>query len=371
MMTFDKKNVAVEADLDARATECFLALADDDLPRAQRKAWMDWLLEKPEHHEAYDRVDNLWRQLNGVGPVALPSADELAADDYSGDTALPLPMLPQRIFAKVTHLRAMRARTTGIVAIAASLMIAVGLSFYVGFWDGLSHQRQVFATRPAQIAAFDLPDGSKITLAGDSAVDSDFSPQYRDLVLVRGQAFFDVAKDAKRPFIVHSGSGSVTAIGTKFDVNNVQGLITVTVAHGLVRVASGDVHHPASMAPDQSAPGAPEGVASTLVGMGEQVSYSASGDLHAVQAVNLEQALSWRQGYLTLVNEPLTRAIEQINRYATHRIYYRRADIQDLHVSGTVYLDRIDYWLKGLEQGYAVKVVEAGQEGVLLTRKNQ
>src|SRR5207245_2615866 len=59
-----------------------------------------------------------------------------------------------------------------------------------------------------------LADGSKVTLNTASAVRADYTGRERRLTLVRGEAFFDVAKDPTRPFMVTAGSRQVIAVGT-------------------------------------------------------------------------------------------------------------------------------------------------------------
>ena len=68
-----------------------------------------------------------------------------------------------------------------------------------------------------------LDDGSKIQLNTDSELSVRFSKAERRLVLERGQAFFDVAHDPARPFVVDAGKASVRALGTRFDVRRGDG----------------------------------------------------------------------------------------------------------------------------------------------------
>lgn len=330
-----------------RAAECYLALQDEALDATGRRIWLEWL-QRPEHQRALDEVVQLWELLERAAPLEMPSPDELAADrsETHGVPLHPEPAaLPQR------------PRRRAVVAAAAAMLLAAMLGgVTVADWGGLFHHRERFETRPAQLTTVLAPDGSKITLAGDSLVEINFSRSQRAVRLRRGHVFFDVAHDAKRPFVVHSDGGSTTALGTQFDVNRLDDDVIVTLVQGLVSVAATDS-------------AGREDHRSTLLGKGERVSYR-QGSLGQIEEVNLEHAVSWREGVLTFVDEPLARAIEEINRYRSQRIYFRSEDLAGLTVSGTVYLDRTDEWLVGLARGYPVKVVQGGSAGLLLSRRS-
>jgi transmembrane sensor len=87
-----------------------------------------------------------------------------------------------------------------------------------------------------------------------------------------------------------------------------------------------------------------------------------------VRKVDPEVSVSWRRGVLTFVDEPLPRAIDTLNRYARHRIYYRAQELRDFSVSGTVTIERADEWVRGLEKGYPITIQAAETGSVLITR---
>lgn|GEM_PF-148234 len=348
-----RERAGAETSIADRAEACYLALLDADLAPAQREAWLDWL-RVPEHQRAFDETVRLWELLDYIGPVDVPSAGQLAADRYTGAQAIARPGLAPARAAPQPVPR----RTALRVAVLATTLIAA-IFFGAGFERRDPHQRQHFETRIGETVSVRLPDASTVTLAGASALEIDFSARRRAVKLVQGRALFDVARDAERPFVVRAGTGSTTAIGTRFDVNDVGGNVTVTLIHGLVRVAS-DSDQPV-------ADGATVEPTATLLGPGEQVSYTAQSRLGAIAMVDTEAVLSWRQGVLTFIDRPLAQAIEEINRYRPQRIYFRPEELAGMTVSGTVHLDRTDEWLQGLGRGYSLRVVQGG-DGVLLTR---
>lgn len=75
------------------------------------------------------------------------------------------------------------------------------------------------ATHNGQHLTFGLEDGTQITLSSNSSLTypEHFEDSFRTVYL-KGQAFFDVAKDAKHPFIVHTGNVSTVILGTSFNI---------------------------------------------------------------------------------------------------------------------------------------------------------
>ena len=81
-----------------------------------------------------------------------------------------------------------------------------------------------------------LADGSELRLGPNTRLTLDLGDQQRSIALVRGEAFFKVAKDATRPFLVEANAYAVRAVGTQFAVSHRQDELIVTVTEGEVRV---------------------------------------------------------------------------------------------------------------------------------------
>jgi transmembrane sensor len=118
------------------------------------------------------------------------------------------------------------------MAIAASLLLAVGLGFVAE--DRLPGRIE---TARGEVRRVALADGSTLFMNGDTLLQVRFSDGQRRVVLRRGEASFKVAHDAARPFVVEAGNVSARAVGTDFTVGRaVDGDIAVTVAEGRVKV---------------------------------------------------------------------------------------------------------------------------------------
>src|SRR5690606_20728867 len=119
-------------------------------------------------------------------------------------------------------------------ALAASLVIALG-----GVW-WLTEVRGAYATRPGEQKVATLKDGSRIALNTDTRLDVRFDAGRRRIRLDRGEAMFEVAHDADRPFVVVAGDTRVQALGTVFIVRRTGDDVVVTLVKGRVAVVRDD-----------------------------------------------------------------------------------------------------------------------------------
>lgn len=126
------------------------------------------------------------------------------------------------------------------IAIAASLigLILLGYYFYQDRTKEETNEREVAAISGSK-SFITLPDGSLVWLNSDSRIyyDKDFDKQTRE-VRLEGEAYFDVKKDTKHPFIVHTNEIDIKVLGTAFNVRSYSGDKTVeaTLIRGSVEI---------------------------------------------------------------------------------------------------------------------------------------
>lgn len=175
------------------------------------------------------------------------------------------------------------------------------------------------ATGVGQRAEHQLSDRSVITLAADTGVSVRYSRTGRDVALNKGDAVFDVAKDAKRPFRVRAGDTQVTAVGTTFEVELVSDAVQVRVFDGVVRVNRDG--------------------AERRVGKGEWLMLAADrAPLRGRLGPDSYQA--WRSDWLDADALPLKYVIARLNRYTLQSVALHDAALGELKVSGRFKLDR-------------------------------
>lgn len=120
-----------------------------------------------------------------------------------------------------------------MVSMAASLAaMAAGVAL---FMRNNAPAEKHFSTGRGEIRSVPLEDGSTVMLNTASEIAVLFLPDQRIIRLLAGEAFFQVAKDAARPFLVHSAGRIVQAVGTAFSVRRTNEGVGVMVREGRIR----------------------------------------------------------------------------------------------------------------------------------------
>jgi transmembrane sensor len=173
----------------------------------------------------------------------------------------------------------------------------------------------------------------------------------RRVDLLQGEAFFEVAKDTARPFVVGAGDQRVIAVGTQFSVRREEGDAQIVVTEGKVRV--------------ESAAAAPS-AAPQVLAAGSIAQASATGTL--VQRKTLSQAeelLSWRRGSLVFHDATLAEATAEFNRYNAHKIRIADPRIGELRIAGSFRSTNADAFVRLLKRGYPLRADVDGDDIVL------
>ena len=174
-----------------------------------------------------------------------------------------------------------------------------------------------FTTRKGEVRTVRLTDGSMITLNTDSRLQVLFTAGRRDVRLIRGQALFAAAHDARRPFVVEAADRSITAIGTLFEVRLDPGRMEVTLAEGKIAVAG--------RGPDQAE--------RTVLSPGQEL-IAETGATPRIAMVDVGSKLRWRDGFVEFADAPLGEAVAEINRYGDRPVVIADEGLATQRISG-------------------------------------
>ena len=121
--------------------------------------------------------------------------------------------------------------------IAASVILIAGLGVIAYFMINSNASKEMVAQTAQNVLVDTLPDGSVITLNKRSAITypSKFKGNSRAIAL-KGEAFFNVAPDKKKPFIISVNDVQVTVVGTSFNIKSESGITEIVVETGIVQV---------------------------------------------------------------------------------------------------------------------------------------
>jgi transmembrane sensor len=271
-------------------------LSSPDATDRDRREFEVWRSAAPAHAEAYAEMEDLWRRL-GHAPDP----------------------------------RQRRRMPKGLAGIVVAAALAAALAGELGLVDRM---RADLWSGVGEIAHASLPDGSRVDLNTDTALALRFTDGERAVELLRGEAFFDVAPDPGRPFVVRGGGLSARALGTRFSVR-VDGTDTpVDVAEGRVEVA---------------AAGPP-----VRVSAGE-AAREAGGSLTVVRA-DVGRATAWRAGRLIVSGERLSAVLAELGRYRRGRIVLLDSAAGERRVTGAFDLSDTDEALTVLAATLGVRV---------------
>jgi transmembrane sensor len=266
--------------LEREAVFWYWKIQEPDLPRSEWLRFWEWNAIA-EHRVAFDAMATVWESACNI-PLDAPHASTV--------TVAPARRRLPRILARLV--------------VVLLLLATIG--------PDIGPASRVFQTNDTA-KAWVLDDGSIVRAAPDTRLEVTMSKEYRSSELRRGQAFFRVADDHARPFVVHTPATSVQAIGTRFGVTNDDGVSVVTVIEGTVSVSRGAQPSRTSM-PAASSASTPL----MTLNAGQQARVS-SDAFYLVPRVDSKQALSWATTIL-FEGEAVGEAVKQFNRLSGIRL---------------------------------------------------
>lgn len=328
---------ATEERLD-QACAWIACLRSDAVSVADRKAFSQWMAESEENRLAFEEMADLWGDLGALAhmpieqlfPESVPSNTQYnAANRASGNTQSHAQ--PSRDSAVTAAGWNLPQWLMGGGLVAACLVVTL----WVGNqWIGGGDPReQIYVTQVGETRTITLADGSQVQLNTNSELHVSFSREERRTELLRGEAFFDVARQTARPFTVAAGKANIRVLGTEFNVERNKDNTRVSVTGGTVAVSESQVASGLQ----------PESVKLTR---NQKVSVS-SGGLSKVGHTSADEALDWTRGVLVFDNTSLEEALEELNRYL--KVPASAApSVQDRTLSGTFELSDPENTLKAI-----------------------
>jgi len=326
---------------------------------ARLHAWLD---ESGAHAVAFIRLEAAWeqaRRLKALGPglpagvVPPPGQWQVSPFfDQASQTQGSPERTPEKFSSDEIRNSGPRRRTARRFGIAASILIALGAG---GYFLAERLQGELYVTPLGGVAAVPIADGSRITLNTASEVRVALSPSERRVELKRGEAFFEVAKDPSRPFVVEAGSKRVVAVGTKFSVRRDGGEVEVVVTEGVVRLESAG-----STRSNETE------LASTRVESltpGKIARANAEGLLvERRELVDLQEKLAWRAGYVVFNETALADAVAEFNRYNAEKLVIDDPAVAAYRVSGKFRSTSFESFVRLLETAFPIEARHTDSE---------
>jgi transmembrane sensor len=323
------------ADAHDEAERWFVRLQEGVYPASELAAFERWRAADPAHAAAYREVERLW----ALGGEAVKDPAVMAAAMRALHPSEPAPDRVRRWLPAVA------------LAAAATLAAVVAVPRWLAppeLPPGIQH-----VTRVGERRELRLPDGSMATLDTATVLVERYLARERRVELRQGRAQFQVQGNPERPFVVHAQGGTITAIGTVFQVR-VGETTRITLLEGELAIAT------------ENGVGASRGV--VRLTSGQELTFDHEGRVGAATAIDAKAARGWTEGKLFVDNWRLDALLAEMNRYSDTRLRLDDPALRGLRISGVFRTGDQDMLVRMLQQGWSLRA-ERRDGQIVLSRR--
>jgi transmembrane sensor len=276
---------------EAEAAAWVVRLQDKDAGETEWLSFDAWLAQSPDNPAAYDRALALWHELDRRAPN-----------------------LKRRLAAPPVRRR-------GPVFAGAALVAA---TLALGWLLRAPHPSvDIYQTVKGERKTAALADGSHIDLAAATHLSVVLAATERRVTLDEGEAIFDVAPDANRPFIITAGDRQIRVVGTEFDVRRRGDQLSVTVRRGVVEITP--------LQPSQSQ--------TVRLLAGNRADHQIGSAATRTSAASPDDVFAWRGGHLIYRDRPLSEVAADLNAQFDRPISLADSKTANLRFSGVILVD--------------------------------
>lgn len=340
-------------DFERQATRWLVRL---ESAKPTRRAWSrfeKWLASDPRCREAYRRVEREWHaireQLRGPHSAGLLDVDRRTRVGKRSHRLAGLAC--SGLFASVGRRRGLLM--LGGVA-AAALLVTVGAMWWIFAWRGgaLSFYAHSYSTETGKARKIVFADGSVAYLNTQTHLKWIGPASEPRVVLVKGEAFFDVAHRESPWFRVDVDRLEIEDAGTSFDVyRKANGRVVVTVLTGKVNITSR------------------QGVLwKRQLTANQQITYGSGGVPEEIRKVQGSHVVEWRTGEISFQGDRLDTVVEELNRYLRKPIVIADPHLNALRIGGAFHVDNVPGGLLMLQRLYPMTVDSTAQAYILRER---
>lgn len=308
-------------------------LLDTTTP-SEKAAVTAWLAEKAEHQRYFEHFRLIWEESRKLAAVSTVNEN----DAWS--------RFQQRVGANENTTRIVKMDTgfawRPFLRIAAVLVIMIGAA---GAWYiSQHHNAPLIVSSGEQIKQDVLPDGSQVTLNKQSTITYAGNNKQRSVKL-EGEAFFDVAQDPGKPFVIKVNDVTVRVLGTSFNVKSTHGKTEVIVETGAVEVTRNNK--------------------SVQLKQHEKAVITGQQEAFTKQSNTDELYSYYRTQTFVCNNTPLWKLVEILNEAYGVNIVIANNDKRDLQINSTFTNSSLDSTLKVIGLTYEIAVEKQGSQIIL------
>ncbi|MFK8047363.1 MAG: FecR domain-containing protein [Halioglobus sp.] len=300
-------------------------LRSDVVTDADKGNFALWLAEEDSHARAMDEMLDMWDDLACIKQMPI----EVNRPDPA-------------------------ANQGGWLAASMAIAASFALAFFLWPASTSTDPTVLFETAIGERNTYTLDDNSIVTLNTNSKIRVRYSEDARMIDLVRGEAFFEVAKNPERPFEVDAGAAKVTALGTAFNIFRTKIGADITVTEGVIRVT--ELGNTGNRAPEIK-----------VLQVNEYLQATERG-LESSGTVDTADLIAWQSGKLIAKEMTLRDLIDELARYRKTRIIISDREIAAFTISGVFELDQPQSTLSAVALSLGLQVVELDENTMQLLK---
>jgi len=291
--------------------------------------------ENETNQEYYNQFKKIWDQSRAL------------ASGSSVDVDKAWEIFQNRIAGQNEPAKILKPRFSWL-RVAASIILVAGLGIAAFMLVNKNIAPKEMVAQTGQNVLIDtLSDGSVITLNKRSAITypSKFKGNTRAIAL-KGEAFFNVAPDKKRPFIISVNDVRVTVVGTSFNIKSENGNTEVVVESGVVRVTrSGN---------------------SVELNAGEKVVMHANDSIASKEAVDEKLYNYYRTKEFVCDETPLWKLVQVLNEAYDAKIIIGRKELNNMQITTTFYNESLEKVLEVIHLTLDITVIKKEDGQIIL-----
>lgn len=304
----------------SKITESLLALYfANEASEKERQLIEEWRVEDPANKAILEEYKQVWKNARLTGA---PSFNK------------------EKVYQKISDgineekQSTSKRRANRLLRFAASVVLFVGLASAWLLFKNLPPTQLTKTASYGQKVKFQLPDGSLVFLNSGSELQypEKFSADSR-MVSLKGEAFFEVKRNEKKPFIISTGSMQTTVLGTSFNINAYENSKqAVSVVSGKVQVKN--ENYAVVLEKDQQ----------VLVEQGRMEK----------QDVIASELSSWRNGVLVFKDTPMLEVARKLEKWYNVKIVLQDGALEKCFFTGQFTKEKLPIVLEVLKETFAI-----------------
>jgi len=367
----------------------------EDTPKLSKKQIEDlnrWVATSEVHRECLESMAQSWGEMDLLSEVMLPQEMRQPSLFSIMLSYLLIPVVA--LFTAFSIVS--KSLTRPLVATPLILTSLLVIVFIIQPTN--TNNNIVLTTKIGEHKSHIMPDGSTLWLNSSTKIEVHYNDAFRRIKLLTGEAHFEVAKDASRPFEVYANDRLVRAIGTAFSVHKVDDYIEVIVSEGTVELAV--IDNTLVVIPDdfqniiienninkrsnnkqldlvQEEVPQPAKVKQILgkLTAGQRISIPVEheniSDVIELDTSEVTRSLSWKEGKLVFAGESLEDVIQEITRHTKVKIDVLDPQLKSMRIGGQFQVGETDTLFYVLESGFGISVNKLNDLHVQLRLKEK